>query len=175
MDIKAYIMRAIEIVKLNGDAAKEAAADEQGLVPGILVVAVGGLASGISSLLFHHSVSAIIVSPIVAVVFSFIGVGIVHLLASLFGGKGDYLSLYRAMSLANIVSWARIIPIIGGLAGLWMIPMTVIILERVHELERGKAIAVVAILIGAVILLFMLAVLLFGAMLAGLFGMSRMM
>lgn len=173
MDLQAYIMRAIELVKLNGDAAKEASADEQGFVPGLLVVAVGGLAGAIGGLFFHGSFAAIVTGPILAVVFSFIVVGIVHGLSILFGGKADFMSLYRAMSLAHIVSWARIIPFIGGLAGLWMLPMTVIILERVHELERGKAIAVVAILVGIALLFMFLIMGAIMALVGGALWMSR--
>ena len=66
MDLKAYIMRAIEIVKLNGDAAKEAADDQQGFVPGLLVVAVGGLAGAIGGVFFPGSFAAIVPGPIPA-------------------------------------------------------------------------------------------------------------
>jgi hypothetical protein len=170
MDLKASVLKGLEIVKLNGSAAREAARDEEAFVPGILIVAIGGLASGLSSLFWMGGARGLIFGPIAAVIGSFIGVAVVYGVAYLLGGRGGYLELYRAVALGYVIGWLQIIPIVGGIAMLWMLPMLVIILENAWNMERGKAIAVVAIIVGIGLLLMIL----MGAFLMAMFmGMQR--
>ena len=81
------------------------------------------------------------------VIGSIIAAAILHVLALLFGGKAPFSSLYIAMSHGNgLVSWASVLPGLGHLAAfVWGIVVAVTILEEVHGLERGKAVAVVLI------------------------------
>ena len=46
---------------------------------------------------------------------------------------------------SGLVSWATVIPVVGGLIGLWSIPVAVISVEELYGLTRGKAVAVVLI------------------------------
>lgn len=171
MDLAGSLNKAIEIVKLNGPVAAEVGRDEGSLQPGLVFIAVGGLAAGVSSLFGHGGVGALITMPITAIVGYFVGVGILHLVATLaFGGKGDFMSLLRAESHASIISWAQIIPFLGALISLWHIPVTVVILENVHGMPRSKAIATVAVIAGFFLLLGLVAVMLFGALLGGFFA-----
>ena len=108
--------------------------------------------------------------PIMAIVGYFVGVGILHLVATLaFGAKGDFMSLLRAESHASIIGWAGIIPFIGTIVGLWHIPVTIVILESVYGMPRGKAIATVAVIAGFFLLLGLVLALFFGALLGGFF------
>jgi len=152
MDLKAYVMKGIELVKLNGEMAETVAADEEAFVPAVIFYAVGGLAAGIGAA-FTGSFSMIIYGPIAGVVFSFIGVGILYLIAKLFGGTGDFVSYYRALGVGSLPQWAGIIPVLGGIVGLWTLPVAVIVTERVHKLPRGKAIAVVLIPVAVLLVL----------------------
>jgi hypothetical protein len=168
MDLAGSLKKAIEIVKLNGAVAAEVGNDEQALQPGLIFVAVGGLAAGIGGLAMHGGIGGLITAPIGALVGYAIGVGILHLVATIFfGGKGDYLSLFRAESHASILGWAGIIPFIGWLIGLWHLPVTVVILENVYGMTRQKAIATVAVIVGFFLLLGLAAVVFFGALLGG--------
>lgn len=174
MDLAGSLKKAIEIVKLNGAAAADVGRDEQALQPGLVFVAVGGLAAGIGGLAGHGGIGGLISGPIAALIGYAVGVGILHLVATVFfGGKGDYLSLLRAESHASILGWAGIIPFVGWILGLWHLPVSVVILQNVYGMPRQKAIATVAVIAGFFLLLGLVAVLLFGALLGGfLMGMG---
>ena len=169
MDLAGSLNKAIEIVKLNGTVSAEVGRDEQSLQPGLVFIAGSGLAAGISALFSHGGIGGLISMPIMAIVGYFVGVGILHLVATLaFGGKGDYLSLLRAESHAAIIGWAGIIPFIGTLIGLWHLPVTVVILENIYGMTRNKAIATVAVIAGFFLLVGLVMMLFFGALLGGL-------
>lgn len=172
MDFAGYLKKAIEIVKLNGSVAAEIAKDEQAFTPGLVFIAAGGLAAGISGLVFSHGhVGGVIGGPIMAVIGYFIGVGILHVVAtSFFGGKGEYMELFRAEASASIIGWAALLPFIGALAGLWHLPVSVIILENVYQMPRQKAIATVAVIFGFFLCLGILMAFVFGAFLGAFLG-----
>jgi hypothetical protein len=175
MDLANSLNKAIEIVKLNGSVAAEVGRDEQSLQPGLLFIAISGLAAGVSSLFHHGGFGGLVAAPIAAIVGYFIGVGILHLVATVFfGAKGDFMALLRAESHAAVIGWAGIVPFIGGILGLWHLPVTVVILQSVYGMPRDKAIATVAVIVGFFLLLGLALVLFFGALLGGLFGMGGM-
>ncbi len=153
MDFKGYIMKGIEIVKLNKDVAEEVSKDENAFAPAMAFIAIGGLASGIGAILRGGSVMLIVGAPILAVLFSFVGVGILYLLARLFGGTGDYKGYYTALGIGDLPAWAGIIPFLGAFVALWSIPVAVIVTERVHKISTGKAVAVVLIPVALAVLL----------------------
>jgi hypothetical protein len=170
MDLAGSLNKAIEIVKLNGPVAAEVGRDEQSLQPGLVFIAVSGLAAGISALFQHGGIGGLIAMPITAIIGYFVGVAILHLVATLaFGAKGDFMSLLRAESHASIIGWAGIIPFVGAIVGLWHIPVTVVILESVYGLPRNKAIATVAVIAGFFLLMGLVLALFFGALLGALF------
>ena len=169
MDLAGSLNRAIEIVKLNGSVAAEVGRDEQSLQPGLVFIAASGLAAGISAIFSHGGIGGLITLPIMTIVGYFVGVGILHLVATLaFGGKGDFMSLLRAESHASIIGWAGVIPFIGALAGLWHFPVTVVILQSVYGMPRDRAIATVAVIAGFFLVLLLASVLFFGVLLGGL-------
>lgn len=171
MDLAGSLNKAIEIVKLNGSVAAEVGRDEQALKPGLLFVAAGGLAAVVGSFFsFRHGAGpgALIAVPVSAIVAFFIGVGVVHLVATIaFGAKGDFTSLLRAESHASIVGWARIIPLVGPVLLLWHFPVTVVILESVYGMPRNQAIATVAIVTGGFLLFGLIMMAALGALLFG--------
>ena len=139
------IKKGIEIIKLNKEVSKEVAKDENATMMGILIVALAGVAAAVGGLN-----PLIILFAVPAVLFgSFIGVGIYHILAKLFGGTADFMEFYRATSHTYVAQWISAIPMLGfflsPLIMLWMIVVNVVILESVHELSRGKAIIVALI------------------------------
>jgi len=171
MDLASSLNKAIEIVKLNGSVAAEVGRDEQSLQPGLIFVAASGLAAGVASIFRHGGIGGLISLPIMTIIGYFVGVGILHLVATLvFGGKGNFISLLRAESHAAIIGWAGIIPFIGALVGLWHLPVTVVILQSVYGMPRDKAIATVAVIVGFFLLLGLVMALFFGALLGGLMG-----
>lgn len=174
MDLAGNLKKAIDIVKLDGAVAAEVARDERSFQPGLVFIAVSGLAMGVSGLASHGGVGGLITGPIMALIGYFVGVGILHLVATVvFGGKGDYLSLFRAESHAAIIGWAGIIPFIGAIIGLWHLPVSVVILQNVYGMTREKAIATVAVIFGFFLLLALASVMVFGALLGGFFAGMR--
>jgi hypothetical protein len=169
MDLARSLNKAIEIVKLNGSAASEVGRDEQSLQPGLVFIAVSGLAAGVAALFQHGGIGGLIAAPIAAIVGTFVGVGILHLVATVaFGAKGDFMALLRAESHAAIIGWAGIIPFVGSMLGLWHIPVTVVILENVYGMTRQKAIATVAVIAGFFLLVGLLLVVVGGLAILGL-------
>ena len=140
-----YIKQAIEILKLNTKAMTEASKDEKAFGMAILFIAIGGVAGAIGML----NPIGIVLNPIIAIIGSFIGVGILHILAKLFGGKGTFTELYKVMGLAYLIQWISVIPLIGpilsGILGLWVIVVNVVALKTVYKLSTGKAIVVILI------------------------------
>jgi hypothetical protein len=170
MDLAGSLNKAIEIVKLNGSVAAEVGRDERSLQPGLVFIAASGLAAGIGAIFRHGGIGGLISQPIAAIIGYFVGVGILHLVATIaFGGKGDFMSLLRAESHASILGWAGIIPFVGAIVALWHIPVTIVILQNVYGMPRDKAIATVAVIAGFFLLLGLVLVLFFGALLGGLF------
>jgi len=142
MDFKLALARAWAIVTLNKEAVRQVAEDENALIPALLITAIGGLLGTLITMNPAFWVGSLVLS-IVGLV---IGAGILHLLAVLFGGQGDWAGLFKALGHGSgLVSWAGIVPVVGGLIGLWSIPIAVISVEELYGLTRGKAIAVVLI------------------------------
>lgn len=141
------VKQAIEIVKLNGKAAVNISKDKNVTLMGILIIAIGSVLTTIGSKQFDFS---LILIPLVAIIFYFIGIGVMHILARLFGGKAKYMEYFRAESHAAILGWLGILAIISYLGGIitfltsiWGLVVSVVILKNVHKLTRGKAIIVV--------------------------------
>ena len=148
MDFGNSIKQAVEIVKLNGKAAVAVSKDKNATLIGILIIAIGGILSQILS----FEIGIMIFTVAVLITGYFIVVGVMHILALLFGGKARYMEYFRAESHAAILSWLGIlvmIPFLGGiiniLISIWGIVVSVVILENVHKLTRGKAVIVVLI------------------------------
>lgn len=156
MDFIDYVKQAVEIVKLNGKAAVDVSKDKNATLMGILIIAIGAILSQV----FDLEMLTIMPVLILTIIIYFIMVGIMHMLARLFGGQAKYMEYFRAESHAAILSWLVILLIIPFLAGIvnflvsiWGIVVSVVILENVHKLTRGKAIMVVLIPIIVLVLL----------------------
>ncbi len=164
----------IEIVKLNKKVIIKVSKDANAIGVGIGIVALSGVALAIGSL----DPFSVFILPISAIVVSFIGIGIFHLLATLFGGTGNFIDFYKAASHGYVIHWISAIPIIGPIlnffASLWMLVMYVVIIENVYKLTRGKAIVVVLIpiiilmIIGIILALLLVTVL--ASFASGFFG-----
>ena len=170
MDLAGSLNKAIEIVKLNGSVAAEVGRDEQSLQPGLVFIAVSGLAAGIAAIFSHGGIGGLITMPIMAIVGYFVGVGILHLVATHRLRRQGGLSCPccapspTRRSSAGRGSSRSSAPSIG----LWHLPVTVVILENVYGMPRNKAIATVAVIAGFFLLLGLVMALFFGALLGGL-------
>jgi len=154
MSFGDYLKKGWEVVQLKGDAIDLLAQDEEAMGPALGILAIGGVAAAIGAL----SLPGIILMPILRLIGAFIFVGIMHFCAtSFFGGTGGFKGVFIPISCASLITWIGIIPIVGPvlavLAGIWLLVVSVVVVERAHAVDRGKAIVVVAIplLIGLII------------------------
>lgn len=148
MSFMDYLKKAWEIIKLNKEVIAEMAADEKALGPAIGVVAISGVCLAIGT----WNALGLIVLPIVRLIGFFIFFGIAHFVATSFlGGKGDFKKLMAPVGLAAMVTWVAILPLpplaifLAVVAGLWMLVPSVLAMEHVYGLDRGKAVIALAV------------------------------
>ncbi|MEW6680926.1 MAG: Yip1 family protein [bacterium] len=143
---KDILKKALGIIKLDQGVIKEVAEDKEAFLPALGIVAIGGLLAGIGSI-FTGFFAGIIIVPIISIIGSFIGTGIIFAIAYRLGGRGSYLSLYKALGYASILGWLNIIPFIGWIPSLWMLVVMVIALQVILGVSRGRAITVGVVLV----------------------------
>lgn len=142
-----YIKKGIEIAQLKKEVVQVLAADKEAFGPALGILAIGGVCGAIGAL----SLWGIIAMPIARVVGMFIVVAIMHFVATSFMGAktGQFNGLFVPLSCASVVTWIGIIPFIGpilaSLAGLWLLVVAVVVVEQVYQIDRTKAIIVVAV------------------------------
>ena len=142
-----YIKQGWDAAQLKTDSIRRLADDNDAIGPAIGILAIGGVCAGIGS----FSPIGFFVLPFLRIIGGFLLVAITHFLATtFFDGKGKLTSLAIPLFCASLITWVAIVPILGptflaGLAGLWMLVVMVVSVEIVYGIDRGKAIAVVAI------------------------------
>ncbi len=142
-----YIKKGIEVAQLKKEAIQLLAGDKDAFGPALGIVAIGGVCAAIGS----FSLLGIIIMPIVQVIVMFIWVAIMHFVATSFMGAkgGQFNGLFVPLACASVLMWIGIIPFIGQviafLAGLWLLVIAVVVVEHVYQIDRTKAIIVVAV------------------------------
>jgi hypothetical protein len=154
MDFGKAFQRGLGIVQLKADVIQDTAGDSTALVPGVIILAIAGVLSGLPA--FPIGIIAV---PVVFLIVAAIIVGIVHLVAKLIGGQGTYGALFQVYGHGNgLIGWTgvlAIIPILGQLiglaAGIWGVIVMIVSVREVHRMSTGKAVA--AVLIPIVVLI----------------------
>lgn len=155
MSFTDYIKQGWAAAQLKADAIRQLSEDESAIGPAIGILAIGGVCAGIGLL----NPAMMLALPFVRVIGGFIFVAILHFVATaFFQGQGKLTALAIPAFCASVIGWAAVVPLIGPmllawLAGLWMLVVLVISVEVVYGLDRGKAIATVAIPFAAFLLL----------------------
>jgi len=104
------------------------------------------LSTAITKVGFSEGIFLALKFFIFLVIFSFIGAGILHLIAQqFFEGKGGYEGVYRVVAYAGVVGLLTWIPIVGLLAGLYGLYLQIVGLEKVHKITAGQAVVTVLI------------------------------
>ena len=114
----------------------------------------------------------IVLSPIIIVVFTFIGAGIYHICLSIIrGANRDFEATFKAVCYSYGPYLFQIVPICGQLVGsVWIIVMYVIGLREMHRTTTGKAMfAVFLPLILCLGVIFIFIILAFSMMLGKMF------
>ncbi len=152
LEFGKYLKKSLDILLLRGVAAEEVSKDEAALKPGMLILAIGGLAVAIGAVLEGQvtvpaeAAFLIFIAPAMNVLMFSVFIAMFHAFARLLGGKATFKEYYRATSLGWIISWTQVVPALGAVLSLWSIPVNVLILKRVHRLSMLEAAAVMALM-----------------------------
>lgn len=113
--------------------------------------------AGLIGLLFVASI-LFVLGLIFVPIFLAIWSGILHLCLLIVGGAREgYQATFRVVSYSSITSVFNAIPIIGSLASLWGLVLTVIGLRETHKTTTGRAVAALAIPLGIVLVITLIA------------------
>ena len=130
---------------------------------------LGGLL-GVAGMGLDRSLGAfigrVVFIPIVGAIVLLTGTGVLHLLVRLVVGaeNSGFEATFRVHSyawVANLVGW---IPIVGPLLSLYAIYLAFVGIREMHETTTGKAMLVVVVPVGAILLFALLALVTLGAM-----------
>jgi len=114
--------------------------------PFIFLVVCLGVSGLLAAIIAGVDVFLFLKLVIFGAIFSFIGAGILHLIAQqFFEGKGGYEGVYRVVAYAGVVNLLTWIPIVGLLAGLYGLYLQIVGLEKVHKITAGQAVVTVLI------------------------------
>lgn len=169
MGFQEAVKKGWEMIKLNRVAYREVAADPEVFSQAILITALAGFASALSPP-FHFW--QIIGDPIRSIVGLFIGVGILHFVANLMGGRGDFMALFRVLGIGRVLGFALILPVLGPIINLWFFPMAVIAVEEIYGFERNRAILCVVVPFAAIFAILLVVSLIAGVAALGGFMLS---
>ena len=165
MDYATYLQKGIQILQLDGSVVADVSKDEDALVPALVFFALAGLANGAAQFSFR----GMIFGAIVATLLSFVMVGLLNVLARLFGGDANFLELYRSLGVAAPLFWVLAVPMLGPFLGflavLYYCVVAELVVERTAELPRPNSIAVIALLVGVSLFLFLVFLALVGSLL----------
>lgn len=155
MDFGNYLQQGLQILQLDVKTIRDASKDEEALLPALLFFALAGLANGAGQFSFR----VMIVGPILATLLSFVIVGLLSVLSRLFGSTATFLDLYRPLGLAAPVQWVQAVPFIGPFLGffalIYLAVVAALTVETTGGISRPKAAAVVALLVGISLFLFL--------------------
>ena len=138
MGFQDAIKQGIEIIKLNREAYRRVATDPEAFTQALIITVIAGIASWLCPLGFTPW--GIILDPLRALLGLFIGAALLHFVATVLGGNGDYMALVRVLGVGRVLGWVLIIPVLGWIANLWGLVIAVLAVEEIYGLDRSKAI-----------------------------------
>jgi len=155
----------VEVVRLKRSAYHDVAADPLALAPSLMITALAGIAMWLAPP--HYPILGILTSPLLSLALLFIGVTVLHFVATLMGGRGHYLTLLRVFGVGRVLGWVQIVPFLGSVAQLWSLAISVVAMEELYGLDRSKAVLSVLIPAAGLLLLSLMSLLFQLALLGG--------
>ena len=153
MDLGGYLQKGLQVLLMDKNVIEALSRDEEALPPAMLFFAIAGVASGVGQLSFRGMFFGILMLTLG----SFVTVGLLHILARLFGSTATFLELYRPLGVAASLHWVQVFPFIGPFLGflamLYSLIVTVVVVETVGGLPRSSSLVVVALLFGILVFL----------------------
>lgn len=128
-----------------------------GILSGLIRTLLGIFGMGGMGVPLLMALTALIITPVVVVIFGFIGAAILFLIWKIAGSKESFETAYRcaafAMAIAPVTSLLHMMPYLGSLAAIgWMTYLMVVASVEVHGIEEKKAWIIFGIL-GAILAL----------------------
>jgi len=140
-----WVNLAVRIIKREDAAVEEAARDPNATMFACLFLVIAAAAPSLGSLAifaFLFMVPGVLIATA-------IGLGIIHLVATALGGKGEYVQLFRVNGLAQMLGWVNAVPFLGPIVGifamLYGIAVNVNNVRVLYKMPLSHAIAVVVL------------------------------
>ncbi|MHC4664640.1 MAG: DUF5989 family protein [Planctomycetota bacterium] len=148
MQLVNSFKQALDVLKLKTDTIEAVSLDPTALLPGLIILSLAGFLSNLPNSI-RLAFAMLVGLPIL----SFIGVAILFVIAKIFKGRGNYMSLWRPMSHTSVLAWfvgpLGFVPVfgvaIGFVAIIYSFIVNIVILEATQKISRGAAIAVILI------------------------------
>jgi hypothetical protein len=147
-----YIKDGIKIVKLDRKSIKKVSTDKKATNTGIIILLIAGLLSVVGLYGIQGYYLTLIMAPLFTLVFFVLGVGILQVFVRMFGGRTNYVYLFRVLSHAAVMTWLWLlvfIPIIGDILNwavlIWGIVVSIVAVETINHMKRAKAVLAVLI------------------------------
>lgn len=149
------IRRGVDMLRFDGSAIDELAADGGAFLQALAVVALAGTAAAAGA---GRHLGGIVSFAIANTLMAMLNALVLHLLATMaFEGRGTYRRFFRAFGHSYLLVWILGVPVIEAFfrwpVRIWQVAVIAYVVERVYGLERLRAIATVAILVVALALL----------------------
>jgi|SRR3989344_2409849 len=158
MDFLKYIKRAFQIALLDKKVIRKVAEDKNALIPGLIFLVLGSFVAVYVQYVYRKAPLSLQVYIPIFVLTVLVMIGLVHLLARLFGSKEKVISFLRptlVSSLFSILGLASLIPFIGPilhvLISIWSLVIFVIVIKESYKLSTGKAIGIMLLMLLAVL------------------------
>lgn len=159
MSFSSSVKNSLKMFKLDESAMKSLANDKQATGFGILFVIIAGISLGIGLLQYFPNLSPTILigAPLLFIIISFVGMGVLYFFSEFLGAKGPFAQYYRVFSHMYLFNVLAIIPFVGfilsSLIGVWQIIMAIYITKAVRKINLTKAAIVVIIPVLVIIIL----------------------
>ncbi|MFH1836423.1 MAG: Yip1 family protein [Methanobacteriota archaeon] len=170
MDFVGSIRNSIRIIRLDEEVISKVSDNSDSTNAALLIAAIGGVAGSIGVL----NPVGIFFLPIFAVAALAIGTGVLHIIARILGGKGEYSKLFRVLGHVSIIQWVNVIPVVGFLIsmllGLWSIVVSIVVIRTIHNISTFRAVLVIIIPVFVVTGFVLLISLMLGMAIASVIG-----
>lgn len=152
---------AIEVVKLNSKAMHSVATRKTTAAAAIMFIVLAAVAMNAGVYLqfmrfdfIRPTLLSLIINGLIYIVFMVVVIFIYDIIASqVFKGKGTFSELFRVMGYGNFIMVLGLIPMLGGLAGIWYLVISYKSLNVVKKLNPTNSILtiIIAFVIGGIL------------------------
>jgi len=137
LSFDAVLKLSLDVVRLDRQAIEQARGPTVSLGWVLLVIALAGAIGGV-----WEGPGAVLGYGVWRVLQHVFVVGVVHVLATLFGERGSFEGLFKALGLGSVIQVLGLIPLGGLVATVWYFFILVRVMEQVYGMDSGKAVLI---------------------------------